>query len=428
MRIVVVGATGFIGSHIARRLIVEGHDVVPVARNAAGLARLYPDRATSVCDLETADAANWRAIVDGAETVINAVGIVRERRTGMFDAVHVRGPARLFEACAAARVRRIIQVSANGADAASSSVYLRTKGEAEQLLDDLAAAQPETAVTILRPSLVYGPGGGSTALFAALAALPIAALPGSGAQRLQPVHVEDLAEAVARLLSASAPAPRRIEAVGPHAVTYAEMLGAYGRWLGRRRLPTLALPTWTMTVVTWLGTHLTDAPITPDTWRMLQAGNIGDPRAFAALLGRPPATLDEGLARHPATPAERRHARLYMLGRPLRWSLALLWILSGLVSIGFATESFALLERAGFPGQLAIPLLGAAVTLDIAIGAVMFRRRKAVGIGAVAIAVMLAYTGIITVTMPEMWLHPFAPIVKNVPLAVATLVMMAWEA
>ena len=183
MRIVIIGATGFIGGHIARRLAADGHDILPVARDAAALARQYAGRSVAVRDLGRAVEDDWYEVLVGADAVVNTVGIIRERGGDTHRAVHAEGPARLFRAAVAAAVPRLIHVSAIGADPESSSVYLRTKGQAEVFLDTLASAHPGLTVTILRPSLVYGPGGGSTALFAALAALPVVALPMAAGNR-----------------------------------------------------------------------------------------------------------------------------------------------------------------------------------------------------------------------------------------------------
>jgi hypothetical protein len=178
-----------------------------------------------------------------------------------------------------------------------------------------------------------------------------------------------------------------------------------------------------------LGESFTDAPVTRDTWRLLSAGNTGDPALLASLLGRAPLDLDEGLARHPATAADRRHGRLYALARPLRWSLAFLWIVSGLVSLGLfpLADSLALLARAGV-GELAFPVLIATALVDIAVGSMLLGRRRAVWAGALSVALILGYTAVISVALPEFWLHPLGPVAKNVPLVFATLVMMGWEA
>ena len=244
------------------------------------------------------------------------------------------------------------------------------------------------------------------------------------------MHVDDLAAAVAALVATPLPWPRRLDVVGPQPITYAGMLAAYGRWLGRRRIPMLAMPGFAMAMVTWLGERFTDAPVTRDTWRMLRAGNTGDAAPLTRLLGLPPLDLDHGLARHPATAADRRQARLYPLVRPLRWSLAFLWVFSGLASLGLypVADSLDLLATVGIVGPFALPLLEATAALDVLVGLLLLDRRRVVVVGALSIGLIVAYTAILSIAAPEFWLHPFGPIAKNVPLVAATLAVMAWEA
>ena len=380
-------------------------------------------------NIASAHEDDWRQHVVGIDAVINTVGILRERGADTYTAVHAEGPAAMFRACTEARVPRLIHVSAIGADIASPSAYLRTKGQAEATLDHIAAEHSGIAVTVLRASLVYGPGGASTALFAALAAMPVTAIPADANQSVQPVHVDDMAEAIIQLLETSAPWPRHLDIVGPNPLSYGEMLAAYRRWLGMEPAPALTVPAWAMATVAWIGEAFTNAPVTRDTLHMLRAGNVGDVAPLSKLLGRMPLPLAEGLSRHPASDAERRQARLYTLVRPLRWSLAFLWIFSAIVSLASLSEGEALLSAAGLVNvQFAPLIIFAAAGLNIAIGVTLLHRRYVVAAGLLSITTIAAYTGIITVALPEYWLHPFAPVAKNIPLVLATLATMAWEA
>ena len=117
---------------------------------------------------------------------MNAVGILRERGGQTFDAVHTRTPVALFDACIAAGVRRIVQISALGADTGNSG-YFRSKRAADARL-----AATEANWVIVQPSLVYGPGGTSARMFSMMASLPLTPLPGDGKQLVQPIHVDDL--------------------------------------------------------------------------------------------------------------------------------------------------------------------------------------------------------------------------------------------
>jgi uncharacterized membrane protein YphA (DoxX/SURF4 family) len=280
---------------------------------------------------------------------------------------------------------------------------------------------------VLRPSLVYGRGGGSSELFAALAALPLLPRIGDGEQWVQPIHVDDVAEIVVRLLERPEPLPRILELGGPAPLRFTEMLAAYRAWLGERPAPVVTLPLGLVRAAAWAGGRLGVGPVNRETLTMLLAGNVCDPRPFIEATGVAPAPLAEGLAREPATDAERRQARLAFLAAPLRWSLALLWIWTALVSFGLYPRegSYALLAEVGATGPAAALLLYGAAGWDLVLGVALALGRRPRLVGALMIATVAAFTLIISIFLPGFWLHPFAPVAKNVPLVAALLVMMA---
>src|SRR5690606_38850372 len=154
-------------------------------------------------------AANWLPRLEGVDAVVNAVGIIAPSPGQDFDAIHVRAPMALFEACRQARVGRVVQLSAIGADEGARSDYHRTKYEADRML--LGSG---LSAVVVQPSLVYSPEGESTRLFASLAVMPVVPVPGDGRQKVQPVHLDDLCALVLACLEHPAP-PGRVEAVGP---------------------------------------------------------------------------------------------------------------------------------------------------------------------------------------------------------------------
>src|SRR4051812_34927619 len=163
--IFLVGAGGFIGTRVGRALEDAGHRVIRAGRAEIDFAR-------------TAEPAAWQERLRGADVVINTVGIFRESRDATFEAVHVQGPRALFEACAVLRLS-VVQFSALGADERATSRFHRTKKQADDALLAL-----DVRSIVLQPSLVYGPGGASARLFAALASLPVVPLPDGGGQAI----------------------------------------------------------------------------------------------------------------------------------------------------------------------------------------------------------------------------------------------------
>jgi hypothetical protein len=262
---------------------------------------------------------------------------------------------------------------------------------------------------VLRPSLIIGRGGQSSALFGALAALPLTPRLGQGRWRVQPIHVDDLIASILRLLHRETPIAARIDVVGPEPMTTDALTASMRRWLGLAPAPVVRLPRWMLATVTRLGI----GPVTHESLTMLEADNTGEAEALIAATGLVPATLDVALARTPATDADRLAARLMPLAPVLRWLLALVWLAGGIVPLALtpAGTNFALLARAGLNGTAAITALVAGAVLDLAIGlALLARLRRAALAG---IGVMLGYTAVIAATMPALWADPFGALVKN---------------
>jgi uncharacterized protein YbjT (DUF2867 family) len=424
MRILVTGATGFVGGHITHALLNQGHEVVAAVRRPDAL--LPRAGLTAIAADFTRDFApeDWLPRLAGVDAVVNCVGIIAEAGRNTFDALHTKAPVALFEACVRAGVRKVVQISALGADETAFGRYHISKKAADDCL-----AATDLLWTVLQPSMIYGPGGASTTMMSALAALPIIPLIGDGGQAIQPVHVDDLAEAVARLLESDVPRQARLPMTGPRPVTLRELLALLRQSLGFSPAPMLPVPfRWMLFVGDQLG-RVISTPLNGEALRMLQQGNTGDPAPLAHLLGRPPRSLEDVLLHTPPNPAARLQARLYALLPALRITLALLWIWSGLTSALFfpAAESYALLAAVGVTGGLAPWVLYGASLLDILLGAAWLARFRVVPTGVAQLALIVGYSFAIAVFLPAYWLHPFAPLAKNIPLIVATLAVMASE-
>jgi uncharacterized protein YbjT (DUF2867 family) len=415
--VLVLGAGGFIGGHIVVRLLSAGVPVTCCGRDIKRLHLKFPGVPAVAGDLAGDGEEDWRRKLDGFEVVINAAGLIR----GAMRAVHVEGPARLFQGCRAAGVRRVVHISAIGADRAETE-YQRSKQEAE----DALLAVPGIEACVVRPSLVIGRGGSSTALFAALAALPARARLGGGL--VQPIGVDDLAEAVLRLVTSPEP-PRRLDAVGPERMSVDCLIGQIGRWLGLPRQWALPIPTMALEAVAGLGDLFGAGAVSRASLAMLRQGNTGDTGPLAALLGRPPLPIAQALALNPAAQADRWQARLYLLRPVLRLSLAFLWLATAALSFGLypLDDSRRLLAEAGLTGPPAEAALFGGAALDGLLGGLLLAAWCPVAVGAAQLLAMLAFTLIATALPAEYWLHPFAPLLKNLPIAAATLAMMALE-
>jgi nucleoside-diphosphate-sugar epimerase len=289
MKIMLVGATGFIGRHLARALVAAGHDVTGCARRRTEAFHRYPEIGWMKGDFTTdRSVLDWKPRVTGFDCVINAAGILRERDAETFEAVHFEGPRALFEACAKRGVRKVIQISALGCDPGSERPYEATKMRLEALLATL-----DLDWVAVRPSLVYGEDSPSSALFRFLAGLPVIPLIAGGGQLLQPIHVDDLALAVTRLLAEGAPNRVVIELGGPRPVTYRELLEALRAGLHDRPGRYVSIPLRLARVGAAASDLAGVGPFGTDTLNMLMRGNTTGRNEARRLLGREPRSVHD---------------------------------------------------------------------------------------------------------------------------------------
>ena len=282
MHILLTGSTGFIGHTLKAALERAGHTVrggVSPRRSALQPGQVAMDFAHDT------SASAWLPRLEGIDAVVNAVGVLRDTRQRPIDAVHRDTPIALFDACAQAGVQRVVQISALGIDA-SNTRYAQTKLAAEAHLQQLAA-QGKVRAAILRPSVVFGKGGDSSALFMNLARLPLALLPGPVLQaRVQPVSVHDLAAAVVALLGPAIDQTGTMECTGPEALTMGAFIASLRQQLGQRPATVLRLPQPLTTLSARLGDAVPPSPWCSETLAMLGSDNVGNPAQFEQLLGR----------------------------------------------------------------------------------------------------------------------------------------------
>jgi uncharacterized protein YbjT (DUF2867 family) len=404
MRILVLGAQGFIGRHACEALEKGGYVVQRMGRRDFDFTRDHDERV-------------WERRLEGVDVAVNAVGIFREEGAQTFEAVHVLGPIALFKACAALGVK-VIQVSALGADPGAESAFHRSKRRADEAL----LALPVRSV-VLQPSLVFGADGESAKLFAMLASLPVIPLPRGGMQQVQPIHVDDVAAAIVAIVRNQRFLQERIALVGPEAIALRDYLAALRAALGLGRARFVPIPAPVVTASARLRVGWLD----PESWRMLERGNVGDPSVVHELLGRAPRAPMKFVAANERDDLLSR-ARLGWLLPVVRISIAIMWIAAGVVSAGIypVEDSLAMLARVHVTGTLASVMLYGAAAFDFAMGiATLFVRRRWLWL--LQMVAILAYTAIITVFLPEQWLHPFGPVVKNLPVLAAIWLMYEME-
>lgn len=235
MNICVLGGTGFVGTELVARLALAGHWVRVPTRNLARAQRL---RVLDTVELRVADVHSpptLGQLFADCDAVINLVGILNPRRGASFHAVHTELPAKVIAAARAAGVRQVLHMSALGVDARAPSQYLRSKaaGEAQLRAAAPSSAQTQPAVTIFRPSVIFGAGDSLTNRFARLLRLTAGFLPLARAgARFAPIHVLDVAEAFRRTLGARASFGQAYQLCGPDVLTLAEIVRLTARAAG----------------------------------------------------------------------------------------------------------------------------------------------------------------------------------------------------
>lgn len=279
MKILICGATGFVGHHLFQTLSAAGHTVVRAVRTPTSPLDIAVDFRNDY------DQSVWLARVQGCDAVINAVGVLRDSRINPMQRLHTDTPLALFAACAEAGIRRIVHISALGVDSGVTVPYFSTRLQAEAGL----LALPDSIRTLcLRPSVIYGEDGASARMFRFMASLPLQVLPMAGVQTLQPVHIDDICTAVANWLADPDVPSDRIAAVGADATTMRGMLDSYRAQSGLGPALHIALPAPLVRLAALLGDLLPFMPLCSDTYAMLAAGNTADAAGFSRLLGHAP--------------------------------------------------------------------------------------------------------------------------------------------
>lgn len=275
-RAVVLGGSGFVGRRLVARLLADGHRVCVLSRDAATRERVPAAAEHRAGDVY--DAAFLGEAFAGADAVVNLVGILNERGDDGrgFRRVYVELGDTVIDAMRTAGVRRLLQMSAlHAGDGASH--YLQVRGEAET---HVVASGLDW--TLLRSSVIAGPGDGLFCRFASLLRFAPGLPLGGAGVRFQPVWVGDVADAFARALVDDATIGRRYDLVGPETMTLGEIVKLTAETRGWSRF-VLPLPGALGRMQAEVGEHLPGKPISRDNWRSLQRDSTSDDNGLPKL-------------------------------------------------------------------------------------------------------------------------------------------------
>jgi uncharacterized protein YbjT (DUF2867 family) len=286
-RVTVFGGTGFVGRRVVRHLSDSSATVRIASRHPA---RAEGDNVEQIV-ADAHDERSVEAAVAGADGVVNAISLYVEHGGDTFHSVHVEAAARIARVARRAGIKRFVHLSGIGADAASPSPYIRNRGEGEAAVQ---AAFP--GAVVIRPAVMFAPDDAFlTTILGLLRTLPAYPLFGDGRTRLQPVHVDDVAAAIAQVLRQTQRPYPVYELAGPRVYSYEELLRTIARTAGLR--PALMrIPFALWNAVAGLAEVLPHPPLTRNQVELMQIDTTAsDGRPGFGLLGISPRSLEEEL-------------------------------------------------------------------------------------------------------------------------------------
>jgi len=292
MKVFVTGGTGFVGSEVLRQLVAADHEIVALVRSGSEGKLVKSDRIS----MHHGDVTDRDSLVEGAqqcEAIIHLVGIIREnpRRQLTFERLHVDATRNVIHAATLAGDKRLIHMSANGARPDSNTAYHDTKWRGEELV-----RSSQLQWTIIRPSLIFGPGGEFVEMLADLIKrLPVVPVVGDGRYRMQPVAVEQVAETFVKALTLDKTVGKSYVLGGSESYSYDEILDLTGKALGQEKVAKLHQPVMLVKPMVSMLEGISKFPISSDQLEMLLEGNVCDQRPWSKEFAIDPISYAEGI-------------------------------------------------------------------------------------------------------------------------------------
>ncbi|MBB3914295.1 SDR family oxidoreductase [Rhizobium fabae] len=418
MNILILGATGFIGSVVAARLVADGHAVTGLGRNPARARLKQPAIGWRQADLSRmTKPEDWEDLLEGQHVVINCAGALQDGMSDDLAATQAEAMLALYSAAKRTRPL-IVQISARTAGPAGDLPFLATKRRADEAL--AASGLPHL---ILHPALVLGRNAhGGSSLLRALAAFPLALPLVHAESPVETLSVDDVAEAVSRAVAGDLRGD--IVLAADEALTLAELVRLHRQWLGLPPARVIALAPWLARPVTWLadmaGLLGWRSPLRSTAMTVMSEGI----RSVKAGSGIAATSAAATLAANPSGVQDLWFARLYLLKPLVISGLSLFWLLSGLIPLLAPAQASAHFLPF-MPAGAAMALTIITCLIDIALGAAVLvrplARRALLGM----LAVSLAYLAGATLLEPMLWLDPLGPLVKVLTSILLTLAALA---
>lgn len=291
--ILITGGTGFVGSHLIKRLIDEGQKVRCVVREGSKKIERIKGLGAEIVHGDVTDADSLTDACKGIDTIVHLVGIIQEEKGMTFQSIHVDGTRNLVNAAKKNNVKLFYYQSANGADKEGAVAYYRTKAEAEEIVKNSGLDY-----IIFRPSLIYGNGDEFVLrLKKIIHDAPIIPIIGSGESRLQPIFIDDLVACLIKAITTLQLKNRTFCIAGPEQIKFKDVVIRIADAMAIKR-PSFHVPVFFMRPAAMImETLLPKPPVTVDQITMLQMDNICDIKEMRNVFNIEPISFNEGLRR-----------------------------------------------------------------------------------------------------------------------------------
>jgi nucleoside-diphosphate-sugar epimerase/uncharacterized membrane protein YphA (DoxX/SURF4 family) len=428
MNILIIGATGFVGSAVTQQLLTPEFTIYCAGRNCDLIQKKFPQAHPIYCDFFTdVDEEVWLPRLQDIDVVINCVGIFYHYDKRIMWRLHYETPVALFSAAKKAGVKQIIHLSALGIEE-HHTTYSDSKKAAEDYLRNSSITH-----IIIKPSFIYGTGAkGGMFLLRGLAALPfILPIPGAGEQEFQPIYVEDLAYSIRNLVRLQPPS-MTLAAVSDERIKIKDILSSLRQQMNLPKALMIKVPFFLIKLGAIFGNFFAYSPINTPAISMLKKGNttsMEESLKFQQETSNIPRPFKEQIKKIPCSSSERWAAKSFFLRPLLRLSLSFTWLMAGITSILPMRKpiSYALLSEMGIAGFIQPIVLYGASIINIILGFSLLINYKTKLNCGFQLFFILIYTLIITLGLPRLWLEPFGPVVKNIPLILTIILLYSME-
>jgi nucleoside-diphosphate-sugar epimerase len=414
MNILIVGVSGFIGQHLYHALSQDGHHLTGVSRHE------IPDINWKKFNFKQ-NQNEWEQQLQRIDLVINTAGIYQQFNQEGFSQVHDLGPKRLFDACRNNHIK-VIQISAIGAEQDKPiTEFLRSKRHADQYL--LAHPLPNI---VLYPGIVLGEQGKSTRQLSLLASLYFIPMVFGRQKKLPLISIYQLTEVIKEFIK-NWPENSTAKVLIAKPETMENLLTNLLKWMNLGRGYFIVIPEQLTRLTFYFFPKLSIGTLSRQSMTMLtDYSNKTPPKEIFTQ-----ESASESLLKHKATKGFKKGIQIKILFYLNLFTLSIIWIVSGISSIISIEQSRELISLIGINGSLGDAIIFTAAVGDIILGLLLWvslwHQRLMRWIIYTQIGVMIIYSIILSITLPIFWLHPFAPIVKNLALLILSIYLLVEE-